>query len=153
MSPDGSFIVSASHGEFPLNPTLKVWDTVTGAERLTLKGHTGYVMSCAVSPDNRFIVSASWDSTLKVWDAATGIERLTLTGHTSGVRRCAVSPNGRFIISVSEDQTLKVWDVQTGQCLLTFPADGELHDCAFHPDGEHLVICGQPGLFFLRLVV
>lgn len=66
---------------------------------------------------------------------------------------CAVSPDGHFIVSASTDRTLKVWDEQTGRCMLTFPVDGDLFDCAFHPDGEHLVACGNQGVYFLRLVV
>src|SRR2546421_1337759 len=38
----------------------------------SLQGHTAGVFGCAVSPDGRLIVSASWDWTLKVWDAQTG---------------------------------------------------------------------------------
>jgi WD40 repeat protein len=147
VSPDGSSIVSASNDH-----TLKVWDAATGVERLTLTGHTDSVSSCAVSPDGSCIISASWDGTLKVWDAATGAERLTLTGHRSAVRSCTVSPDGNSIVSASNDHTLKVWNAQTGQCMLTFPVDGALSGCAFHPDGEHLVACGNQGMYFLRLV-
>ena len=48
-------IVSASDDQ-----TLKVWDARTGEERLTLRGHTGWVTGCAISPAGDFIVSASW---------------------------------------------------------------------------------------------
>jgi len=148
VSPDSRFIVSASGDK-----ALKIWDAATGAERLSLSGHGEAVWGCAVSPDGRFIVSAADDHTLKIWDAATGAERRTLSGHTGYVRGCAVSPDSRFIVSASADHTLKVWDGRTGHCVLTFPVDGELFGCVFHPDGEHLVACGQLGVYFLRLVV
>jgi WD40 repeat protein len=148
VSTDGSYIVSASYDQ-----TLKVWDAATGAVRFTLMGHTGTVRDCAVSGDGSYIVSASDDHTLKVWDAGTGAERLTLKGHIDWVSGCATSVNGRFIISASYDQTLKVWNTQMGQCILTFPVDGVLWGCAFHPDGEHVVACGTQGGYFLRLVV
>ncbi len=148
VSPDGRWIISASS-----DGTLKVWDAATGAECRTLTGHTRSITGCAVSPDGRFIISASTDGTLKMWDAATGAERRTLTGHTDWVKGCAVSPDGRWIISASEDGTLKMWDVQTGRCVLTFPVDGRLESCTFHPDAEHLVACGAQGMYFLRLVV
>jgi WD40 repeat protein len=131
---------------------LQLWDVATGAEILTLQGHTHWVNGCAVSPDGDVIVSASEDKTLKVWDAATGVEILTLIGHTSGVNGCAVSRDRRFIVSASDDHTIKMWDAQTGCCILTFPVDGPLYGCAFHPDGEHLVACGAQGMYFLQLV-
>lgn len=62
------------------------------------------------------------------------------------------SPDGRFIVSASADKTLKVWEVQTGQCLLTFPVESMLFGCAFHPDGEHLIACGELGVYFLEFV-
>src|SRR5262249_20258666 len=43
--------------------TLKVWDAATGQETLTLKGHTGEVMSVAFSPDGKRLASGSWDQT------------------------------------------------------------------------------------------
>jgi WD40 repeat protein len=49
--------------------TAKVWDAKTGAEVLTLKGRTGYVLSASFSPDGSRVVTGSNDSTAKVWDA------------------------------------------------------------------------------------
>ncbi|HEY6410061.1 MAG TPA: NB-ARC domain-containing protein, partial [Ktedonobacteraceae bacterium] len=118
----------------------------------TLQGHTSWVSGCAVSPDGAFIVSASSDKTLKVWDARTGEARLTLEGHTSAVSGCAVSPDGTFIVSASHDETLKVWDAHTGTCLMTFPVEGALQTCAFHPDGKHIVAAGASGVYFLEWV-
>jgi hypothetical protein len=100
------------HGFTPLHhPPL---EQAGGALIRTLAGHTGRVTGCAVSPDGRFIVSASWDNKLKVWDAATGDERFTLAGHAESVNGCAVSPDGRFIVSASWDNKLKVWDAAAG---------------------------------------
>src|SRR5207237_710633 len=104
-----------------------------------LQGHRGFVTSCAVSPQGDWLVSASHDKTLKLWDSRTGAELRTLQGHTDMVTACAVSPDGTWFISASHDETLKLWDARTGACLTTLHVEGALYDCAFCPDGEHLV--------------
>ena len=50
--------------------TVRLWDAASGAELLTLKGHSGPVRSVAFSGDGRQIASASDDGTIIVWEAA-----------------------------------------------------------------------------------
>ena len=87
FSPDGSRIVTASGDR-----TAKVWDAKSGAEVLTLKGHTVPVTSASFSPDGARIVTGSQDKTAKVWDAKSGAEVLTLKGHTGSGQFGVVQP-------------------------------------------------------------
>jgi WD40 repeat protein len=103
-------------------------------------GHSDLISSCAVSPDNRRIVSASSDNTLKVWDAETGKCLKTFEGHTGAVTSCAVSPDNGKIVSASSDKTLKVWDAETGKCLKTLEGhSGLVKSCAVSPDNRRIV--------------
>ncbi len=117
FSPDGKRVASAC-----LDKTVKVWDTASGQEVLTLKRHSSYVDEVAFSPDDKRIASASSDKTVKVWDAATGKELLTFKGHSGTdhgfVHSVAFSPDGKRIASASYD-TVKVWDAESGKELLT----------------------------------
>ena len=60
-SPDGKTIATASWDQ-----TLRLWDTRTGKNTKTLKGHTYGISSVEYSPDGNTIVSASSLSTLNL---------------------------------------------------------------------------------------
>lgn len=112
----------------------------------TFTGHTDTVRCVAFFPDNRRLVSSSWDNTIRIWDLETGLQtRGPLTGHTDVVRSVAVSPNGDRIASASEDHTLRVWDVPTGE-LLYDPVEGHasgLWCVTFSPDGRRIATTGD----------
>jgi hypothetical protein len=93
-----------------MDGSVKLYDTDTFQEFLSLRGHADLVWSVAFSPDGRRIASASNDRTVKIWDSATGQEVLTLRGHTGDVRSVAFSPDGRTLASAGRDRLVKIWD-------------------------------------------
>jgi eukaryotic-like serine/threonine-protein kinase len=135
FSPDGKRL-AASVTE---NGQIKVWDTTTGAETLTLTGHSRKSDGLAFSPDGRTLASASDDGTVRVWDALSGRELRVLTGHRGVVYKVAYSPDGLRLASASSDKTLRMWDPATGQELHTFEGhDRGVTDVVFSPDGKRL---------------
>jgi WD40 repeat protein len=71
----------------PANFNYWVWDSETKKEILTIKEHTGNVLSLAFSPDGKRIVGGHGgnDGLVKVWDAENGQEIFTLKGHNRDV--------------------------------------------------------------------
>jgi WD40 repeat protein/serine/threonine protein kinase len=105
FSPDGKWIATS------MDKVAMLYDAASGAEVLSLNGHTAQISSVAFSPDGRWIATASVDQTARTWEAASGRELLTFKGHTSEVWRLAFSPDGQRIATGSLDQTVKIWDV------------------------------------------
>jgi WD40 repeat protein len=64
FSPDGKRLVTTSG-----DGTVKVYETATWQEVLTLRGHKGEVLDVAFSSDGRRIGSISNDGTVRIWDA------------------------------------------------------------------------------------
>ena len=46
---------------------ITLWDTATGQEVLTLRGHSGAISRLTFSADGRFLASASKDGSVKLW--------------------------------------------------------------------------------------
>lgn len=119
--------------------------------RLVLHGHMKPVSQVRISPDGRFIASASADATVKIWDATTGQHMDTLVGHIAGVSCLAWGPDSNTIATGSDDKAIRLWDRVTGRPKTTArrtvhgqemaPLRGHhnyIHCLAFSPKGNIL---------------
>jgi WD40 repeat protein/serine/threonine protein kinase len=141
FSPDGRRIVTGG-GDVGKPGEAKVWDSETGRLLSTLKGHTGWVLSVAFSPDNKRIVSGAGE--VKVWNAESGRELLTFNKQEGRVWGVAFSPDGKRVVSASSDGTAKIWDSETGQELRVIKAHAsEVRGAAFSSDGKRIVTCSS----------
>lgn len=70
--PDGKRLAVSSSSNS--NPIVKIYETATAKEILTLKGHTKRVRALDVSPDGKTIATGSQDSNIIIWNAETGAE-------------------------------------------------------------------------------
>jgi WD40 repeat protein len=135
FSPDGKRLAGASSYK-----TVKVWDSATGQELLTLNGNTYGVGRLCYSPDGRRLAGVGNDGkTLRVWDGATGQELLNIKGYTGIVNCLCFSFDGLRLASATHDKKVNVWDVTTGQELLTLKGHTDfVNSVCFSPDGRRL---------------
>ena len=155
------------HG-FPSNPTyssdgntyatiglkdIHIVDSKTKTSKHILKGHEGYIVCLAYSPDNKIITSGSRDQTIRLWDVKTGKHLRTLKGHQSEITFLSFSPDGSTLISGSRDMTINFWDIPSRELKLAFSAQGVISDKSvtnekikktfFTPDKSMLITAGE----------
>ncbi len=110
----------------------------------TLKAHAGGLLCAAVSPDDRFLVTADRKGAVKVWDLASRQPITALAGHTNEVQRAVFSPDGRTLATCSTDRTIRLWDVATWAeraCLRGHLKS--VRSIAIAPDGKLLASAGS----------
>ncbi|DAZ99185.1 TPA: hypothetical protein N0F65_008218 [Lagenidium giganteum] len=121
-----------------------------------VKAHDKDVNALAVSPNDRFIASASQDKLIKVWHAQSGngTNLLTLAGtcrgHKRGVWAVEFSPVDQCLASASGDKTVKVWSARDFTCLKTFEGHtASVLSVQFACAGMQLMSAGADGLIKL----
>ena len=137
FSPDGNRVL-AGGGEYAPG-WLKVWDTATGREALSVAGKHR-LSAGAWSHDGRRILAA-WDAgkSLQVLDAVSGGALLTLTTGHEDPTACASSPDGHWIACASYSH-LWLWDARSGEPAWDAqPRALSVQGCAFSPDGSRAV--------------
>ena len=94
FSPDGTKILTGS-----VDGTARLWKTISGRKRATLRSHEGSVNSLSFPPDGSKILTGSHDGTARLWETASGQELAVLRGHGNSVNNLAFSPDGQFAIT------------------------------------------------------
>jgi thiol-disulfide isomerase/thioredoxin/tetratricopeptide (TPR) repeat protein len=137
LSSDGSRLAIVG-----TNSTVRVMETATDKELVTLKGHDGAVNCAAFFADGRRMVTGGADHTVRLWDLFTGKELAKLVGHQGPIFAVAVSPDGKTLASAGFD-TLRLWDVGTGREIEAFKQQlFPSWSVAFSPDGRQVAAGG-----------
>lgn len=141
LSQDGSRLVAG--GGNNSSGSVKMWDTRSAQELLSLPGSQSPVTCIAYSPDGRMIATGGYDKSVHIWDANTGHEIHTLLGHTSRLFCLAFSPDSKFLASGSSDNTARIWDIDSEQTQFTLTGHTQaVGGVAFSSDGTWLATAG-----------
>jgi len=134
FSPNGNFFASLD------NRAIHIWDVNTGKEKKRIKGYKSAITAVAFSPDNRTLVSSSYDNTLRFFDVDTGKEKKIVTGHGAFFRDVSLSSDAHTLMSLCYGSSIvRLWDSNTGQHQKNFIGDKKyVTDAVLSPDGKRL---------------
>ncbi|XP_022102528.1 NACHT domain- and WD repeat-containing protein 1-like [Acanthaster planci] len=111
---------SLSHPLLPLSTCLQP----PGGMMLTsLEGHTGEVVSLAITSDSRLVVTGSKDNTARIWQIENGTLVHILTGHREAVYGIEITPDDQSCVTYTHNgEYMKsgkicVWNMETGDLI------------------------------------
>ncbi len=102
-------------------------------------GHTSVITQTTISPDGKFVLSASWDKTIKLWEVNSGKLIRTFEGHLDKVNTICFSQDGKNIFSGGDDKTIICWETSTGKILKKIEgSENEISSLVISPDNKVL---------------
>ncbi len=127
--------------------TIRIFDAVSGAERIVVDAHKQGVTSVAVSADGQHFASAGRDHTVRVGQLSDGKKTHSFDGHEGTVQAVVFTPDGRAVISAGDDGTVRLWPLDDSLLpeLLGSSQEG-VSAIAASADGQYLVRGGWNSL-------
>ena len=114
--------------------------------KMIFTGHTKGVYSVVFSPDDKSVLTGSYDGTARLIDAQTGQEvRRFKANETERGVRAIFSPDGQSIYAASNDSTVWKWNLKTGEVVFHLNYDDAPIDIEVSPDGKLLLTGSSAG--------
>lgn len=141
FSPDGRFLVSASH-----DGTSRLWDVETWKEVRRFDDGDRDIFDAQFALDGRRVVTLEGFGGVGVWDVETGKKlcRLGPMVRGSELSSFAVEPDGKTALLCYARGLFERFDVKSGESTGRFRSETEFypHDAVVTPDGRHVLVGG-----------
>ena len=147
------------------------------------KGHANFINSISLSPNGKYLASASQDNTIRIWDTETGaclniLEKPSsmyksnfkyeafdsLVACTQGFNNITYSPNGEIIVATGCGNQINVWETKTYRHIITLFGNNYLSNknMALFIDGgnklshifiRQIIVSKQSHIFIRQIIV
>ncbi|KIK45777.1 hypothetical protein CY34DRAFT_496524 [Suillus luteus UH-Slu-Lm8-n1] len=112
---DGKKLISGSY------ELIRIFDTATWKQIAFLEGHAHLIHAISLSPNNRLLASASFDSTACLWNLDTNLQVGPPLQHEGFLASVCLSRDGQVLVTACEHNAY-AWDVHN---ILKFEAGFE----------------------------
>jgi WD40 repeat protein len=103
--PDGKRVAIAGEAG------LHLWAFADGGRPAEVQGSGGRWRAIAVSPDGKWLASASAGGDVRLWNAEKRRPRFLFGGHPGGATAVAFSPDGKLVASGGEDRSVRLFEM------------------------------------------
>ncbi|WP_372369462.1 protein kinase [Candidatus Uabimicrobium sp. HlEnr_7] len=103
FNPSGTLLASAS-----VDQSIRLWNLKTG-EQVKQFNTNSSAGAATFSPDEKFLVTSSYDGHIFLWEIATATLNRKIKAHAGPVYWLDFSPDGKLLASASEDGSIRLW--------------------------------------------
>jgi WD40 repeat protein len=133
FSPDDKLLVTTGSRD----GSVDLWETATGKQVISLKGHKEGVLSPAFTSDGMTLFTMDFGKKVCLWNVATATLRKSFNMQVPQWRTLRLSPDGQTL-AVASGKTVSFWDTETGEERTKLKRDllPQGYGMAFTPDGK-----------------
>jgi len=143
LSKDGTLAITCD------NALAILWEVSSGKVIRELKGHTDRINVVALSDNQKWLITGSWDRSASMWDLNTGKRVRIFRGDDMDC--LAMSRDNRLLATGSWiDDTCIIWEIDSGKKLCVLNAPG-ISSVSFSGDGKLIAIGGQDSARILEI--
>lgn len=116
------------------------WDLSTGDKSNSILINNNFSnRSLAISPDGRWLASATYTSGIQVFNLNTKAEPELFQGHNGWVESMVFTPDSKGLFSAGNDKKIFYWDLVTGKSTLFASHSAKIRKIKISPDGSTLL--------------
>ncbi|KAG1680624.1 hypothetical protein FOA52_015073 [Chlamydomonas sp. UWO 241] len=122
---------------------IVIWDTITLEPHVTLRGHIGAVLCCAINEACTHIVSSGEDCTVRLWSAEDGRQLQSMEAQDRPVKSCVFDRSFNKILACDTAGHVYVWSTLAEVILNLLRRFADSISCVKMSAGQKLMAAGS----------